>query len=872
MARKKKPGKAAKKVAAKTQTVSINDAIKHAIALARKDKGAEAATFLEQVAQQLSEASEGKNVSTAQLLLKSAQTTANAHPATGLVLAKEAIKLEPEMAAGWAIKASLQDKLGEHKEAKEATLKVLEISDAPPDNVIAASNLLVRYGVDEQAFEAATEAYEKLDRPLRHANTVLYIAQRVAHWPSVTQLTDQIKQAYAEDKYSETRESPRTNLLWCDDEKVNIKVTELWSKGTMPKVTDAALPLADPLEGRRIRVGYLSSDYRDHPTSRLINGLFRNHDRNRFELFLYCSGWDDGSAMRKEIESHMDHVHSVAKMGDVAAAKLIRSHGIDVLVELNGPTRANRMGILAHRPAPVQIDYLGWPGSVGGRVVDYVVGDTYTVPAGAEQSYPEKVIRVAATYQINDYRGMQRAPAPSRKSAGLPEDESIIVLGMFNAINKVHAEVWAVWVRILKAVPNSVLWLLDPGIAGRKNIAEACRDAGISVRRIIGAPRMSQNGHLARMQCCDLMLDPWPYGGHTSTSDALFAGVPVVTLEGKNFAGRVSGGLLRAAGLKALVLPDKDAYVRMAIRLARDPAELKRIKQHILDHVMETAIFDAPARTRQFEAAYERALKFVEQGKPPQHITVRGRQVRAESVPQVVPSAPLKREEVVEMPQILGNRPKLILVCGPWSSGTSAMAGFLAKAGLYAPGPYFRTNDPRTQDTYEMLAFRNMLNTLASENDLKRRAGPTEALAALRRFAVGPLAEACERDGFQTGEPIVLKHALPVLILPEIAEIFDLKVIGVLRPLEDIETTRIRRKWHASFGKLGAGVIYSQLLNYLINGSTPFKLVRYTDLLAQPAETLEELAEFCGINVTEDSRAAALAFVDRPTNDQQHSK
>jgi len=370
------------------------------------------------------------------------------------------------------------------------------------------------------------------------------------------------------------------------------------------------------LSGRRLRLGYLSSDFREHPTARLVNGLLRHHDRSHFELFMYCSGWDDGSALRREVESHFDHIHSVAHLGDAEAARLIRSHRVDVLVELNGPTRAHRMGVLAFRPAPVQVDYLGWPGSVGGRAVDYVVGDAITVPPGAEEAYPERVIRLSRVYQVNDYAVRTLPPKPTRAEVGLPEGD-YLVLGMFNAINKVHNEVWDVWMQILAAVPNALLWILDPGREARKLIARAALARGMPVKRILAAPRLAEEQHLARLQHCDLLLDPWPYGGHTSTSDALFAGVPVVALEGKNFAGRVSGALLRAAGMGALVRQSRESYAKLAVGLLRDPAELARVKAFVREQVPKSDVFDARGKARQLEAAYRAAVDRVVQGREP---------------------------------------------------------------------------------------------------------------------------------------------------------------------------------------------------------------------------------------------------------------
>jgi predicted O-linked N-acetylglucosamine transferase (SPINDLY family) len=516
---------------------------------------------------------------------------------------------------------SLQDRVGDRAGARASVLRVVTSEHSAPRDVLNAANLLVRLSDHQLAATAAREAYEKLGRPLRDASRLLYIAQRVADLDTMDALVTQLREAYAQGRASEAAETPRTHLLWCDDEALNIEVVKAWSQGNLPIPAGVTAPPVQPLEGRRIRVGYLSSDFREHPTSRLINGLLRNHDRTGFEVFLYCSGWDDGSPMRREVESHVEHVHTVTPLSDEAAAALIRSHRIDVLVELNGPTRANRMGILTYRPAPVQIDYLGWPGTVGGRVVDYVVGDWQTVPKGAEKAYPEKVIRLNKVYQINDYAEIPKPKTPSREKVGLPADRPVI--GMFNAINKVGSEVWRTWMRVLHAVPEAVFWVLDPGPAARENLARAAAAQGVDPKRILYAPKMRQQSHWARLGCCDLMLDPWPYGGHTSTADALFAGVPVVALDCNNFAGRVSGALLRAAGLGVFVQSDVDLYVKTAVGLLRNRATLDKARRFIAEKVPASDVFNARSKTRQMEAAYRVALQRVVQGLPPMHISFR---------------------------------------------------------------------------------------------------------------------------------------------------------------------------------------------------------------------------------------------------------
>jgi len=803
---------------------------------------------------QLADNQVGSGMSEARLLVEVARLVQGRYPAAALEIAREALTKEPELIDGLLIAGLLQDNLGNKQEARECMARVIDNPAAKPEQILIAANLLIRLDNSPKPVAAAFRAFDAMEQPLRWADSVLYIAMKVADWARVEKLTRQLAAAHAAGMQKEAREKPRNNVMWCADEAINLQILKNWSDTELkPKMVGHQSPEPRPLDGRRLRIGYLSSDFREHPTSRLINGLFRNHDKEKCELFMYCSGWDDSSALRKEVTSRFDHIHSVALLSDEDASNLIRSHQLDVLVELNGPTRSHRMGLLAYRPAPIQIDYMGWPGSVGGNVVDYVIGDSYTVPPGAEQLYPEKVIRIEKVYQVNDYLSMSLGTKPSRKDAGLPDDDRLVI-GMFNAINKVHFEVWSVWMTILKLVPNAVLWLLDPGPVARKNIARWTKAAGVDTKRVIAAAARKQQEHLDRLQLCDLMLDPWPYGGHTSTSDALFAGVPVVALEGTNFAGRVSGALLKAAGMEVLVCKDKKDYVQKAVGLLRNPAELAKVKAFLKQNVPTSDVFDAPGKARQFEAVYEYVTRRCLAGGAPVHLAVHNGKVEPYASTAVAPQPG---------PPVQGDSAKLplILVCGPWSSGTSAVAGLLAQAGLQAPGPYVKVNDPKTADTYEMKAFQTVLQSLASEDTLQRLAGAAQALAALQRFRDDELRPRIAADN---AAPLLLKHGLAPLFLPELDALFEVRIVGVLRPLEAIEATRLRRKWKPSLGRQGAEVIYQVLFRHLINGTTPFHLVRYPQLLSNPEVEFDQLAKFCGIAPAPQQRAAALAFVARP--------
>lgn len=541
------------------------------------------------------------------------------NPQAALQLLEKAVAHRPDTMEAWVRLGSLQDRVGQQQAAAHSMLRVVQSTHASHEQKLRAAHLLVRFEHQGIALQAARKAYAALEQPLPFAGAMLYIAQRMADWALMAQLTTQIQQAYARGEIDLPRETPRTHLNWCHDEAINCAVIKQHRQRILPLPAEIATPIPAPLEKRRIRIGYLSSDFREHPTARLIAGLLRHHDRTAFEIVLYCSGWHDGSALRTLVESFADQVHSVTALDNQAAAALIREHKIDVLVELNGPTRANRRGILVYRPAPVQIGYLGWPGSYGGDVVDFIVADDYILPCEREALYPEQIIRLAQTYQVNDYATRTCPPRLERARVGLPEGNQLI-LGMFNGINKVHGVVWQAWMQILQAVPNALLWLLDPGAAPQTQIAQATQACGVDLNRIILAPHCPQDEHLARLQCCDLILDPWPYGGHTSTSDALFAGVPVVALVGSNFASRVSGSLLRAAGLENFVQPDVEAYIRFTVNLLRDTAALTRVRQFLATQVATSDLFDAASKTRQLEQAYQQAVKWRIHNEPMRHI------------------------------------------------------------------------------------------------------------------------------------------------------------------------------------------------------------------------------------------------------------
>jgi predicted O-linked N-acetylglucosamine transferase (SPINDLY family) len=582
-------------------------------ALAAKGALPEAAATLETLAASLKGNERSQVLCYAALMLKSLDNP------RALSWALQATESTPKLTQAWMALATVYDDVRNRKETIGALQQALKTAPTP-HQCVDVGRMLVRLGEQALGLEAVRKGYETSKGHLGLASYSLRVALQCADWELAGRITQQLRQAHDAGRTVEAAETPRTHVLWCADEATNIKVIQAFTQRAYPE-RERLVTQAWPDDGKRkLRIAYLSSDFRDHATSLLALGLMRHHDRSQFELVAYCTSYDDGSALRREMINRFDKARTIAKMTDRQAADLIVKDKIDVLIDLNGPTEGTRHGVLAWHPAPVQISYLGYPGTVGGRFVEYIIGDDYTVPQGAEQRYPEKIIRIPPTYQINDYVARYLPPAPTRQQLGLPADRPIV--GMFNNVNKVHPEVWQTWMKILKQVPTAVLWMLDPGAVAAGHLRQQAKLAGIEADQLVFAPKLKQEAHLARMRQCDIVLDPWPYGGHTTTGDALFAGVAVVALQGTNFASRVSGGLLSAAGLSSLVMPTVESYVSKAVELINKPAELQKIKQYLRKNRSTLPVFDAPTRTRQLEAGYRAAHQRAVRGLPADHLMV----------------------------------------------------------------------------------------------------------------------------------------------------------------------------------------------------------------------------------------------------------
>ena len=356
---------------------------------------------------------------------------------------------------------------------------------------------------------------------------------------------------------------------------------------------------------KKIRIGYLSSDFCLHPIAMLSAELFELHDRKRFEVYGFCWTKEDGSALRQRVIQGMDHFERIDGLTDEEAAQLIRKHEIDILVDLHGQTLGARPQILAARPAPVQVTYLGLVATTGFPFIDYVVADQFVIPKKSAKYYTETPLYMPDVYQVSD-RKRVIADAPSRKDCGLPEDG--IVFCSFNNNFKYTPEVFDVWMRILDRVPGSVLWLLSDNSWAEANLRKEAEKRGIDPMRLVFAPRVTPEHYLARYLVADLFLDTFPFNAGTTANDALFAGLPLLTCSGQSFASRMAGALLTAAGKKELITHDWQDYEEKAVELAQSPKELRRLRAELVETRDSGALFDTPKFVRNLEKQFKQVL------------------------------------------------------------------------------------------------------------------------------------------------------------------------------------------------------------------------------------------------------------------------
>jgi protein O-GlcNAc transferase len=483
-----------------------------------------------------------------------------------------------------------------HKEALERFNRILAIN---PDHTGALANcgiLLTEFKQSEQAirmFERLTEIAPDYDYGL---GLLFYERMHVCDWRDFDTLSERIIQGVRQGK----RVCKSLAFMSLSDSAADhLQAATVFANHFCPPAAKVYWN-GESYHHTRLRVAYVSPDFREHPVSHLLAGVLEQHDKSRFETIAISLGIDDGSRLRQRLLKAFDRFIDVRHLNAEQIAILMREMEVDIAVDLGGYTSDTRTAIFSYRPAPIQVNYLGYPGSMGVCYYDYIVADRHVIPADQQVHFSEKVAYLPDSYLPIDNTVQIAERTPSREECGLPENA--FVFCSFSHDYKISPPVFEVWMRLLRRIPGSVLWLVSRGEQVQRNLRHEAQARGVDPARLVFASRVPRvEDHLARYRQADLFLDTNPYNAHTTAADALMAGLPVVTFMGSAFPSRVAGSLLYSAGLPELVANSLLQYESIALLLATDATRLNEIKARLRDHTRAQALFNTTAFCRHWE-------------------------------------------------------------------------------------------------------------------------------------------------------------------------------------------------------------------------------------------------------------------------------
>ncbi len=525
----------------------------------------------------------------------------------------KALQRRPDLVEAAALAGVIHESLGALDQAEKSWRRVLAARPAAPA-WFNLGNVLRRRGREAEAVDAYLQAHRLAPDDPVILSALVARKQALCDWDGLDALAGRLVELVA--KGCGGVQPLRLLAVDCAEE-VQLRCARDWG-ARLPAVAHRIGPPA--ADKPVITLGYLSADYHQHATAYLAAELFELHDRARFRVVAYSLGPDDGSPVRRRLEAGVDLFRDVAAAATEAIAGQVAADGIDILVDLKGYTRDARPEVMARRPAPVQVSYLGYPGTMGVAFIDYILGDPVVLPMAQQPCYTERIVQLPDCYQVNDRRRPLPETAPDRAGHGLPAEGA--VMACFNAPYKITPPVFAAWMRLLAGAPDAVLWLLADQPEAEAALRAAARRDGIDPGRLVFAPHRPLADHLARYLAADLFLDTQPYNAHTTGSDALWMGCPVVTCRGRGFAGRVGASLLTAVGLPGLIADDLAAYEALAAGLLADRPRLAALRHHLVEHRATLPLFDAPRFTRAIEAAYTAMWRRHRAGQPPEAFAV----------------------------------------------------------------------------------------------------------------------------------------------------------------------------------------------------------------------------------------------------------
>ena len=509
---------------------------------------------------------------------------------------KIAKETNPKSLNAWLGEGQIYTKAARYDEALESFGKLEELY---PDSHIGHLNC-GQVHILNHSYKDAVEDYEraiaKEDCPSSAIGDLVHVKRQICDWEGLQSLQDEALDGLRQGKLTAF---PFNLLAWTNDAQLMKKSAELFCERMHPLQKDLESLDARLADGRKIRVGYFSADFSEHATMILMARFFEIHDKSKFELFGFSFGPERMDHMRIRAEMTFDHFVDVRPLTDRAVALLARYFEIDIAIDLKGYTTHSRPNIFAYRAAPVQINYLGFPGTMGATYMDYIIADDVVIPPELEKQYSEKVLRLPRCYQVNDETRQNKGRAFNRAQLGLPEDA--FVFCSFNNNYKIDPVIFDIWCRLLRRVENSVLWIMADSEFAKDNLIKEAAKRGIAEDRLIFTPRCNQADHISRQAHGDLLLDTFPCNAHTTASDALFAGLPVLTIQGDTFASRVAASILTSAGLQELVVDNYENYEEKAFELANDRSAIDAMKERLRSGLATSQLYDTTGFARDFE-------------------------------------------------------------------------------------------------------------------------------------------------------------------------------------------------------------------------------------------------------------------------------
>lgn len=528
-----------------------------------------------------------------------------------------ALEISPRYAAAFYNQGNAFGRLGRWREAVESYDQALSIESQYPQALMNRGNALFELRDNEAATQSYSQALS-IDPAIPYlAGTLLHVNMQQCKWADYR---TQLEALLIDLRAHKPSCLPFPLLALTDDAALHKQVAQAWIETEYTKPRAAWVSTACSRH-KKLRIGYFSGDFRNHPVAYLTAGLFEEHDRSQFEIFAFSFGPDTPDDMRLRLEKAFDHFVDVKDCTDTQLIARAREADLDIAIDLMGLTKGCRPRIFLARVAPVQMSYLGYPGTTGIAEMDYILVDqTIAEPVDAS-NYTEKFIRLAHSFQVNDPSRRPSDRVFSRAELGLPPTG--FVFCCFNNNYKINPAIFDCWMRMLQSVPGSVLWLREATEQAAQNLRDEARARGVEATRLVFAGRIeSMADHLARQRAADLFVDALPYNAHTTASDALWAGVPVLTCKGQSYASRVGASLLRALDLSELITNNLDEYVQLAVALAQDPARLSAVRSALQQKLLVTPLFDIKRFTRNIEQAFLTAIERKAAGLPNDHLDI----------------------------------------------------------------------------------------------------------------------------------------------------------------------------------------------------------------------------------------------------------